>query len=151
MTQNGIVLVVCVSIIQDGKFLLIKENKRVAKNMWNFPSGRIEIGEDIFEAAHREVKEETGFEVKLTNTTGVYNFISSTDDQVILFHFIGELAGGSLTVDGEEIIDYAWVKITDFSKFDNQELRNANVLNQIVDNIIEEKYFDINAFHKQLK
>ncbi|TFI48809.1 NUDIX domain-containing protein, partial [Diaphorobacter sp. DS2] len=72
MTQNEIVLVVSTSIIQEGKVLVIKENKATVKNKWNFPSGHVEKEEDILEAACREVKEETGLDVKLTHTTGIY-------------------------------------------------------------------------------
>src|SRR5215472_9502719 len=105
MTQNEIVLVVSVSIFKNDEILIIKENKRFARNKWNFPSGRIEYKEDILDAACREVKEETGFDVKLTGTTGIYNFISNSNDQVILFHFIGEIIGGSLRIEEDEIID----------------------------------------------
>lgn len=87
MTQNGIVLVVSVSIIHEDKLLMIKENKATVRNTWNFPSGRIEYHEDILEAARREAKEETGYDVKLTATTGIYNFMSSTNHQVILISF----------------------------------------------------------------
>lgn len=51
MTQNEIVLVVSTSIIQKGKVLMIKENKPIVKNKWNFPSCRVEKGEDILAAA----------------------------------------------------------------------------------------------------
>ncbi|MDA4896182.1 NUDIX domain-containing protein, partial [Streptomyces sp. MS2A] len=91
MSQNGIVLVASVSIFSDDKVLMIKENKPTSVYMWNFLGGRIEYGEDILYSARREVKEETGFDVNLIATTGVYNFISSTNNQVILFHFIGEV------------------------------------------------------------
>lgn len=86
MIQNEIVLVVSVSIVRDNQVLMIKENKPSAIDKWNFPSGRIEKKEDILLAACREVKEETGLEVNLQYTTGVYNFISASNDQVILFH-----------------------------------------------------------------
>ena len=45
----------------------------------------------MFEAAIREVKEETGYDVQLTGTTGVYPFISSLNHPVIMFHFTGEV------------------------------------------------------------
>ncbi|WP_413372939.1 NUDIX hydrolase [Paenibacillus taichungensis] len=78
-----------VSIIHEDKLLMIKENKASVKNTWNFPSGRIKYNEDILEAALREVKEETGYNVRLTATTGIgiYNFISSTNHQVISFYW----------------------------------------------------------------
>ncbi|WP_081949946.1 NUDIX hydrolase [Paenibacillus durus] len=95
MPPSKTVLVVSVSILRDGKVLMIKENKPSVRDMWNFPSGRIEPGEDIPEAARREVKEETGYEVRLTAATGIYNFVSSMGDQVILFHFTGEIYGAT--------------------------------------------------------
>jgi len=53
MSQNGIVLVASVSIFSDDKVLIIKENKPAAINKWNFPSGRIEYGEDILYSARK--------------------------------------------------------------------------------------------------
>ena len=47
MTQTGIVLVVSVSIISEDKVLMVKENIPSVKNKWNFPSGRIEYGEEF--------------------------------------------------------------------------------------------------------
>ncbi|WP_223068349.1 NUDIX hydrolase [Paenibacillus caui] len=150
MTQNGIVLVASVSVIRDGKVLIIKENKSSVRNQWNFPSGRIEPGEDILAAACREVKEETGYDVKLTETTGVYNFVSSTNDQVIMFHFIGEITGGSLQFDMNEIIDSKWVMISDFMITDRIELRNADVIKQIAENLMAGKFYPLTFFNQQL-
>ncbi|WP_242311305.1 NUDIX hydrolase [Bacillus cereus group sp. BfR-BA-01331] len=150
MTQNGIVLVVSISVFKDDKVLIIKENKPTAIEKWNFPSGRIEYGEDIFHSACREVKEETGFDVKLHSTTGVYNFISSTNTQVILFHFNAEVIGGSLYLEEEEILDSKWININELVKFDNKELREPRVLKQIIDNLLAEKVHSINIYNKQL-
>ncbi|MEC1526059.1 NUDIX domain-containing protein, partial [Neobacillus niacini] len=113
MTANQIVLVVSVSIIKDEEVLMIKENKSDVRNKWNFPGGQVETGEDILYAARREVKEETGLDVELTYTTGIYNFISSSQDQVIMFHFIGQVTGGSINLVEDEIIDSTWVKVSD--------------------------------------
>ncbi len=141
MDQNSIVLVVSVSILNDEEVLIIKENKPTAFDKWNFPSGRIEYGEDILNAARREVKEETGFDVKLNNTTGIYNFISSTNNQVILFHFTGEVTGGSLNLEEDGILDSKWIKLNDLMKFDNIEIREASVLKKIVDNLLKENLY----------
>jgi 8-oxo-dGTP pyrophosphatase MutT (NUDIX family) len=150
MTQNGIVLVVSVSIIKNNEVLMIKENKASALNQWNFPSGRIEQGEDILNAACREVKEETGYDVKLSKTTGVYNFISDTNHQVILFHFVGEIIGGSLQIVENEIIDNKWISISELMKVENNHLRNANVLKQITESLLNEKFYPTTIFNKQI-
>ncbi|MGQ8874310.1 hypothetical protein [Paenibacillus sp. TSA_86.1] len=52
--QQGIVIVVSVSIVNEGKVLIIQENKASVRNTWNFPSGRVEYG-DILELRDREV------------------------------------------------------------------------------------------------
>jgi 8-oxo-dGTP pyrophosphatase MutT (NUDIX family) len=130
--------------------LIIKENKPFAINKWNFPSGRIEYKEDILEAACREVKEETGFDVKLTGTTGVYNFISSSNDQVILFHFTGEIIGGSLRIEEGVIIDSKWIEVSELMSFGNNQLRDPSVIRQIVDRIINQKVHPITVFNERL-
>ncbi|WP_066290829.1 NUDIX hydrolase [Bacillus sp. FJAT-29937] len=150
MSQDGIVLVASVSIFSDDKVLIIKENKPTAVDKWNFPSGCIEYGENILYSAVREVKEETGLEVKLTGTTGVYNFISSTNNQVILFHFIGEITGGSLNLGEEEITDCKWINVNDFVAFENDDLREPSVMKQIIDNLLKENFYPISVFNEQL-
>ncbi|MFJ5763638.1 NUDIX hydrolase [Neobacillus sp. NPDC093182] len=143
-------LVVSVSVIKDNEVLLIKENKPTAFNKWNFPSGRVEHGEDNLNAASREVKEETGLDVELLNTTGIYYFVSDLNDQVILFHFIGEIVGGTLRIDNEEIIDSKWVKLNEINNFTNLEFRNSMVLKQIFDALLSQKSYPTTIFKEQL-
>ncbi|MFJ8460193.1 NUDIX hydrolase [Lysinibacillus xylanilyticus] len=150
MTKNGIVLVVSVSVFKDDKVLMIKENKPTVIGKWNFPGGRIEYSENILHAARREVKEETGFDIKLNSTTGVYNFISSTNNQVILFHFNADVTGGSLYLEEEGISDSKWIKINELVESDNEELREPKVLKQIAENLLAENVHSISIYNKQL-
>ncbi|MCZ8517778.1 NUDIX domain-containing protein [Paenibacillus filicis] len=150
MPQTGIVLVASVSIIREDKVLIIKENKLIARNKWNFPSGRIEPGEDILDAARREVKEETGYDVTLTGTTGVYNFISSTNNQVIMFHFTGEIIGGALQLEENEIIDSKWIAVSDLLIPDLHEFRAAVVIKQIAENLVNGKNYSLSLYNTKL-
>ncbi|MQR94466.1 NUDIX hydrolase [Fictibacillus phosphorivorans] len=150
MSQDGIVLVVTVTIVNDEKVLIIRENKVNALNKWTFPGGHIEYGEDILYAAQREVKEETGLDIKLLGSTGVYNFISNTNDQVILFHFIGEIVAGEVTLEEDEINDSMWIKIDDFANFKKTELREPHVLKQILDNLLQNKVHSISFYNEKL-
>ncbi|MGC5772733.1 NUDIX hydrolase [Paenibacillus pabuli] len=149
MTQKGIVLVVSVSIIHEDKVLMIKENKASVRNTWNFPSGRIEYGEDILEAARREAKEETGYDVRLTATTGIYNFISSTNHQVVLFHFTGDIIGGCLKLNAAEIMDSKWITLADLLIPELLELRDREVIKQITENLISRKEYPLALFNEE--
>ena len=42
-------------------YLLIRDNH----GNWGFPKGHLEEGEDLFQAAHREIKEETGIDAMI--------------------------------------------------------------------------------------
>jgi 8-oxo-dGTP diphosphatase len=150
MSHDGIVLVVTASIINDDKVLIIKENKPNALNKWTFPGGHIEYGEDILVAAKREVKEETGLDIELVGTTGVYNFISSTNDQVILFHFIGEVTDGHINLEEEGITDSKWIKVNELAKFKKEDLREPQVLNQIIDNLLKDKVHSISLYNERM-
>lgn len=149
MSQDGIVLVASVSIFNHDKVLMIKENKPNAVHKWNFPSGHIEYGEDILYSARREAKEETGLDVKLIGTTGVYNFTSNTNNQVILFHFIGEITGGRLHLEEDEITESRWIKTKDLLALE-KDLREPHVLKQIIHNLVEENIYSISVMNEQL-
>lgn len=150
MSHDGIVLVVTASIINDDKLLIIKENKPNALNKWTFPGGHIEYGEDILFAAKREVQEETGLDIELVGTTGVYNFMSSTNDQVILFHFIGEVIDGHINLEEEGITDSMWINVNELAKFKKEDLREPQVLNQIIDNLLKEKVHSISLYNEKM-
>lgn len=132
--KKDIVLVVSVSLLQGDQVLLIQENKPLVRDTWNFPSGRIEPGEAIQDAARREVKEETGYEVELTGTTGVYHFLSSLNHHVIMFHFTGQVIGGSLQWATDEIKDARWVPLSEVFEDHRMVFRDPVGIRQILEN-----------------
>nr|WP_255538199.1 hypothetical protein [Lysinibacillus sp. HST-98] len=85
----------------------------------------------------------------MIGTTGVYNFISSTNNQVILFHFIGEITGGSLNLEEDEISDSKWIKVNELERLENEDLREPSVLKQIIDNLLKENVHSISLYNEQ--
>lgn len=87
--------------------------KRADVNLWGIPSGHVEPGETVKDAAIREVFEETGLQVKILRLIGVYSEPSSQifyypDGRVTHFVtccFQAEVVSGDLTISPPETLD----------------------------------------------
>lgn len=67
---NSLVPSVNVVVINDaGDVLLIR---RTDNGNWAVPSGAIDLGESLIDAAARETREESGIDVEVTEITGIY-------------------------------------------------------------------------------
>ncbi len=57
---------------RDGKFLMVEErDKHTGELVFNQPAGHLDPGESIQQAALRETREETGWEVELRGVLGI--------------------------------------------------------------------------------
>ncbi len=54
-----------VTVIKNGKVLLLKRTNAHGEGTWCYPGGHLEFGESVFDCARRETDEETG--VQITN------------------------------------------------------------------------------------
>ncbi len=84
--------------------------KRKDGELWGFPGGIMELGESFEEAIIREVREETGLLVSVSNLIGIYskyNDIYSNGDvsQPISAFFECRIVSGELECDNEETLD----------------------------------------------
>jgi 8-oxo-dGTP diphosphatase len=62
-------------VIRDSRALLIRRGSEPLKGEWSIPGGTLEVGETIAEGIVRELREETGLEVKLLELIEVFERI----------------------------------------------------------------------------
>lgn len=124
---------------------MIKESKNTAGPAWNFPSGRIETGEDIIAAARRESREETGLNIEILESAGFFQFTSRTGHPVLMFHFTAEIAGGSIELE-EGITEYSWFTAREILDMDESMLREPVVIRQIANSILQHKSYPLSFF-----
>ena len=60
-------------VVRDGRLLMVEERAH-GKLVFNQPAGHLEPDESLSEAALRETREETGWDVKLTAFIGAYQW-----------------------------------------------------------------------------
>ncbi|GIT74022.1 MAG: hypothetical protein Ct9H300mP29_0160 [Candidatus Neomarinimicrobiota bacterium] len=97
----------------DLSFLLLKRNKdKLYEHLWQGVAGKIEGGETAFEAAIRELKEETSLEpVRMFVADYVSRFYESHQDRINLVPVFGIEVDSSEVKLSKEHVDYKWVDI----------------------------------------
>jgi 8-oxo-dGTP diphosphatase len=78
----------CACIVHRGRLLLIQRANQPGKGFWSFPGGHIELGETIFEASVREVREEVGIEIEPLEVFQVYDWIARDNAGRLRFHYL---------------------------------------------------------------
>ena len=121
-------ILVATLIKKDNKYLLVKEKKEIVRGLLNLPAGHLELNETLTHAAVREVKEETGYNVKLTHLIDTQYFVKN-EKPYITFVFKGEIidndAKNELSFD---FYDYSYLVNN------KDKLRNADLLFSAIKN-----------------
>lgn len=101
------VAVVVLVVDDQERLLYVRRNHEPAMYRWAWPSGFVDAGERVEDAAVREVREETGIEVEVGDLLGVW---SATGEQVVVIGYRASVAGGSLRP-GPEALAAAWIPL----------------------------------------
>ncbi len=86
--------------------LLIRHHKRG----WEMPQGRVEEGEELMAAFHREVMEETGVEVEPLSLAAIYSKVSPPS--AVIFNFLARYVSGELRT-SDESLEVKWCSGTE--------------------------------------
>ncbi|MEX2375635.1 MAG: NUDIX domain-containing protein [Dehalococcoidia bacterium] len=92
---------------REGRVLLVRRNHEPAYGRWAFPSGFVDAGEVLEEAALREVLEETGVEAALDRLIGAW---STPGSPVIFLAYAGHLLSGDASP-GDEAFEVSWFAV----------------------------------------
>jgi 8-oxo-dGTP diphosphatase len=104
------VVVIATVIVKDdkGRALLVEDN-----GLWAIPGGKVEKGERVIEAAEREVREETGFQIRIAGLARVYE-LKKGEDYNLFFVFKASIVKKV----GEGVLRFKW--------FDVEEIKSLN-------------------------
>jgi ADP-ribose pyrophosphatase YjhB (NUDIX family) len=102
-------LAVSAAIFREGKILLVRRARSPARGLYSLPGGRVEFGETLHAALHREVREETALEIEIAGLAGWREVLPETGGgHYLIMSFAARWVGGDPVLN-DELDDFKWL------------------------------------------
>jgi ADP-ribose pyrophosphatase YjhB (NUDIX family) len=103
-------LAVSGAIFRDGKILLVRRARSPGNGFYSLPGGRVEFGESLHTALHREVDEETGLRIEIAGLAGWREVLPGTGGggHYLIMSFAARWIGGEPRLN-YETDDFKWL------------------------------------------
>ena len=104
-------LAVSAAIFRDDEILLVRRARSPAKGFYSFPGGRVEFGETLHAALHREVDEETALQIQIVGLAGWREVVPGTSGggHYLILSFAARWISGEPVLN-DELDDFRWLK-----------------------------------------
>ncbi|MFZ5391164.1 MAG: NUDIX domain-containing protein [Patescibacteria group bacterium] len=96
-----------VVIVKNGRVLLGKKASGPKKGQWNIPGGFLEAGEHPLQGAKREVKEETGLNIRIVKLLDIFKSRYYTGDHCVNIFYLAEIISGTPKA-GDDLGELKW-------------------------------------------
>ena len=103
-------LAVSAAIFRDDKILLVRRTRSPAKGFYSLPGGRVEFGETLHTALHREVDEETALKIEIIGLAGWREAVPGTTGggHYLIMSFAARWISGEPVLN-DELDDFRWL------------------------------------------
>jgi ADP-ribose pyrophosphatase YjhB (NUDIX family) len=102
-------LAVSASIFRDGQILLVRRARSPGRGFYSLPGGRVEFGETLHAALHREVEEETALKIEIVGLAGWREVLPATGGgHYLIMSFAARWTAGEPALSAEHD-DFRWL------------------------------------------
>lgn len=115
--QKEQIIVTAAIIEKEGRYLITQRPEGGHLPLkWEFPGGRVKLGEDPKECLEREIKEELGINIHVFSIFDCSSFVYDNSRHIILLAFSCYMYPGKIKKIG--IKDYKWVTLKTMTQYD---------------------------------
>jgi ADP-ribose pyrophosphatase YjhB (NUDIX family) len=105
-------------VVKDGRVLLARRGREPSYGLWSVPGGAVRVGEGLKAAAAREIREECGIEIELTDVVEVIERMhrdggGRTQYHYVIVDYLARWVAGGLKP-SPEVLEARWVSPEDF-------------------------------------
>lgn len=108
-------------ILDRNRVLLVERGRSPLKGYWSLPGGVLETGERLEDGIRREVREETGLEIRSLKVVEIFERIMLDSDgnpeyHYVLIDYLCRVAGGILAA-ADDVSRVAWVPRDELKRY----------------------------------
>ncbi len=109
--EHIVTSVVAAIIDDDERVLLTRRNIPPFEGQWVMPGGKIDLGESILKALHREVMEEVGLEVEVQGLVDVFEHLTPGEglDHFVILYYRCRPVSCDISHNPGEVAEARWV------------------------------------------
>lgn len=107
-------------VIRDGRALLVRRGSEPLKGQWSIPGGTLELGETIAQGVVRELREETGLDVRVVELLEVFERIFPGEGRpqyhFVILDYLCEAPNGT-PQPGSDVTDVAFASEEELARY----------------------------------
>jgi 8-oxo-dGTP diphosphatase len=107
-------------LLNRDRILMAQRGKEPLKGWWSLPGGALETGESLADGVRREVREETGLEIRPLGVLEIFERIMRDSNgepeyHYVLIDYVCRITGGTLCA-GDDVCRVEWVRRSELVK-----------------------------------
>ncbi len=112
-------VVACI-VDEKGRVLLTRRCIEPFCGLWVMPGGKVDHGEPLLQALHREVREEVGIEVQIAGLLDVYEHVAvgERNDHYVILYYRAQPLTVDLLPNSSEVIEADWIPADRLGSYD---------------------------------
>ena len=118
--EHIVTSVVAVIVDDEERVLLTRRSVSPFRGQWVMPGGKIDLGEPILKALHREVLEEVGLEVEVEGLIDVFEHLTPgvVEDHFVILYYRCRPLSCAVNHNPDEVAEARWVARTNLAGYE---------------------------------